>query len=437
MKKLFLCFIMLLSAAPQIGYGKVYIDIYAPSSRRFPIVIPKFKNIGAGQDKSDIASKTPKTIADDLDFSGFFKVLDPSALSDSVLEGVTSDKIKWSSLSVIGAEAIVTGAFSISSNTVTFELRVFDAVQGKFLAGKKYEGKAEDFRLIAHKFANEVFNILTGEKGIFDTKVAYVTRTEGGNKEICIADYDGNNNKQFTSYRSLTLSPAWSRDGKRLAFTSYKDGNPNMYVMDIGKGNARIISKKKGVNITPDWSPDGEKIALTLNLNNGNSEIYILTEKTGALERIINDPATDVSPSWSPDGKMIAFVSDRTGGPQIFTVELATGKVKRISYNNSSYNTSPAWSPRGDKIAFAGLVDGQYNIFFVSPDGQTHHQLTSREGNNEDPAWSPDGRFLAFCSSRSRQKEIYIMRADGTGQKRITFGRGDKSDPAWSPMAVN
>ncbi|MEI6126801.1 MAG: Tol-Pal system beta propeller repeat protein TolB [Pseudomonadota bacterium] len=437
MKKIFLILLLFISLLPQTGHAKVYIDIFSPSSRRFPIVVPNFKNIGSEQDKDNIASKTPKVIADDLEFSGIFKILDSSALGDYALDGVTSDKIKWDSLSIIGAEAIVTGSFRISAGTITFELRVFDAVQGKFITGKKYEGRAEDYRLIAHKFANEVFNTLTGEKGIFDSKIVYVTRSATNDKDICMADYDGNSSKQITNYHSLTLSPAWSRDGKQLAFTSYKDGNPNMYVMDIGRGNARIISKKKGVNITPDWSPDGEKIALTLNLNNGNSEIYILTEKTGGLERVTNDMATDVSPSWSPDGKMLAFVSDRAGGPQIYTVELTTGKVKRISYNDSNYNTSPAWSPRGDKIAFAGLVEGQYNIFLVSPDGQSHQQLTGREGNNEDPAWSSDGRFLAFCSSRTGQKEIYIMRADGTGQKRITFGKAEKSDPAWSPSGTN
>lgn len=436
MKKNILFFILFLSLAPQTVCGKVYIDIFSPSSRRLPILVPKFKNTGSEQDRENIATKAPKVIADDLEFSGFFKILDPSALDDSIVDGVTSDKIKWESLSIIGAEAIVTGAFRITSSTVTFELRVFDAVQGKFITGKKYEGKIEDYRLIAHRFANEVFFSLTNEKGIFDTRIAYVVRIPGNNKELCITDYDGTNNKQLTNFQSLTLSPAWSQDGRRLAFTSYKDGNPNLYVMDVAKGNARIISKKKGVNITPDWSPDGEKIALTLNLNNGNSEIYILTEKTGGLERLTNDFSTDVSPSWSPDGKWIAFVSDRSGTPQIFSLEVATGRVKRLTYEGS-YNTSPAWSPRGDRIAYAGLVEGQYNIIIVSPDGQSHQQLTSREGSNEDPAWSPNGRFIAFCSSRNGQKDIYIMRADGTGQKKITFGRGDKTEPAWSPYATN
>jgi len=435
MKKLVLFAIAITLLLPQFCFAKVYIDIFSPSSRRFPIVIPKFKNTGIESDRDNIAAKAPQVIADDLDFSGSFKIIDESALGTSVLEGLTSDQIKWQDVSMIGAEAIVTGGFSITGGTVTFELRIFDAVQGKFLTGKKYEGKREDYRLIAHRFANEIFKTLTGIDGIFETKIVYVRRFID-NKELCLCDYDGANYKQLTSYRSISLCPAWSRDGKRIAFTSYKDGNPNLYVMDFVRGTTRLLSKKKGVNITPDWSPAGDKIALTLNLNNGNSEIYVLHERSGSLERMTNDFATDVSPSWSPDGAWIAFVSDRAGSPQIYSLEVATGRVKRLTYEGS-YNTTPAWSPRGDRIAYAGLIGGRYTISITTPDGQFHQQITGREGNNEDPAWSSDGRFLAFCSSRSGQKDIYIMRSDGSGQKKITLGKGDKVEPSWSPCGVN
>ncbi len=434
MRKIVLFAVTVSFLLPQFCFAKVYIDISSPSSRRFPIVIPKFTNTGSEPDRDNIASKTPQIIADDLDFSGSFKIIDADTLGRSVLDGLTSDRIKWEDVSMVGAEAIVTGGFSIAAGTVTFELRIFDSVQGKFLAGKKYEGRREDYRLIAHRFANEIFKTLTGSDGIFDTRIAYV-RSFIDSKELCIADYDGGNYKQLTSYGSLSLCPAWSRDGKRIAFTSYKDGNPNLYVMDFARGTTRLVSKKKGVNITPDWSADGDRIALTLNLSNGNSEIYVLHEKSGNLERMTNDFSTDVSPSWSPDGAWIAFVSDRAGSPQIYSLEGATGRVKRLTYEGS-YNTTPAWSPRGDRIAYAGLIDGRYNIFITTPDGQLHQQITAREGNNEDPAWSPDGRFLAFCSSRSGQKEIFIMRSDGSGQKKITLGKGSKAEPSWSPYGL-
>ena len=424
----------LCAAAAQPAHAKVYIDIFNPSSRSMPIVISPFKSSG-DFDREGIGSKAAQVIADDLDFSGVFKALDAGAAGGPLVDG---ERIRWDLVSMLGAEAIVTGSVRLSSGAAVFELRLFDAVQQKQMAGKQYQGRAEDYREIAHRFSNEVFKTMTGAKGVFDTKIAYV-KSDLPNKDIAIGDYDGANTRMLTNYRSLTIGPAWSHDGRQIAFTSYKDGNPNCYILGVdlyrgtARGNAKLVSRKKGVNITPDWSPEDEKIALTLNLNNGNSEIYIQTLATGALERVTNDWATDVSPSWSPDGRMLTFVSDRTGGPQIYTVDLAAGRFKRISYNESSYNTSPAWSPRGDRIAYVGQAGGRYNIFVTSTDGQYQQQITSGQGNNEEPAWSPDGRFLAFSSTRSGQKEIYIMRADGSGAKRITYAKGSKAEPAWAP----
>lgn len=430
--------LLMCATVPQAAQGKVYIDIFNPSSRSLPIVIPPFSASG-DFDREGIASKAAQVIADDLDFSGVFKAIDPSAAGRALVDG---DTIKWDMVSMLGAEAIIIGTVKISSGSAVLEINLYDAVQQKQMVGRRYEGMVEDYREIAHRFANEVFKTMTGARGVFDTKLVYV-KSDLPNKEICISDYDGAGARQVTNYRSLTLGPAWSHDGRQLAFTSYKDGNPNLYVLEIdiyrgtAKGTAKLVSRKKGVNITPSWSPDDAKIALTLNLNNGNSEIYIHTLATAALERVTNDWATDVSPSWSPDGRMLTFVSDRTGGPQIYTVDLSTGRFKRISFNESSYNTSPAWSPRGDRIAYVGQVGGRYNIFISSTDGQYQQQITSGQGNNEDPAWSPDGRFLAFSSSRTGQKEIYIMRADGNGAKRITFGKGAKTEPAWSSSLSN
>lgn len=426
------------ACAAATAQAKVYIDIYNPSSRSMPIVIAPFSPSG-DFDRQGLAAKAARVLEGDLAFCGIFRPLDAGAAGAALVEG---GAVRWDRVSLLGAEAVITGQVKLTAGSAVFELRLFDAVQQRQMAGKQYQGRAEDYREIAHRFANEVFQTMTGARGVFDSKIAYV-RSERRGKEIAVCDYDGADGRLLTTYGSIALGPAWSHDGRHLAFTCYKDGNPNLYVLGVdlyrgrARGSAKLVSRKKGVNITPAWSPDDKRIALTLNLNNGNSEIYIHTLATAALERVTNDWATDVSPTWSPDGRMLAFVSDRTGGPQIYTVDLATGRFRRISYNNSRYNTSPAWSPRGDRIAYVGQTGGRYNIFISSTDGQYQQQITSGQGNNEDPAWSPDGRYLAISSSRTGQKEIYIMRADGTGAKRITSGKGTKTEPAWSTSITN
>ena len=425
------CLIAILLITPAAA--KVYIDINAPSATRVPIIVPPFQNTGSQPDVQKLSKRMASIISTDLEFSGLFRIIDHKLLNKAYLRGVTRNQIKWDSLSVTGAEAIVTGAFSVSNNRVNVELRLFDAVQGRFIMGKKYSGTLKEHRLICHRFASEIFKELTGASGMFETGIVFVMRT-GGNKELYYCDYDGSNQRRLTTYNSLTLSPSFSPDASMLAFTSYRAGNPDLYLMHLAQGRTEKISSKKGINISPDWSPDGKKIALTLSLKDGNSEIYTLDINSRKLERITKHWATDVSPKWSPDGKHMAFVSSRSGNPQIYILTIANRTVRRITFGKGKYNTSPAWSPRGDRIIYAGMTGGKFNINSISPSGSNYRQLTAGQGNNEDPSWSPDGWYITFSSNRTGRSEIYIMRADGTGQKRITFGNDEKYDPTWSPI---
>ena len=429
----FYAVLMCLTALACPLQAKVYIDIHSPSSTRLPILVSPFRSTGSGQGKQQLAPAMARVLSDDLDFSGFFRLLDPGAVDDACLRGITASTIKWDALSIIGAETIVTGGIrSDRPGALSAELRLFDAVQGKFITGKKYSGSAGDHRIIMHRFADEIFRKLTGEKAIFTTRIAYV-KSDGTKKEIYLMDYDGHGDAKFTRHGSLSLSPAWSPDGKHLAYTSYRDGNPDLYIQNTKTGVFKKMSRKKGINIAPSWSPRGGKIALTLSLNNGNSEIYTLAVRNGKLERLTHNWATDVSPSWSPDENKIAFVSSRSGTPQVYCLDQKRGRIKRLTFEGN-YNTSPAWSPRGEWIAYTGRTNGKFNLHRVSDDGQFTQQLTVNQGNNEDPSWSPDGRCITFSSDRTGQKEIYIMRADGTGQKKVSHGPGEKADPAWSPL---
>ncbi len=412
--------------------AKVYIYIDAPATSKFPIAVPDFKNMNTVPDPKHISSSLATVISDDLKMSGLFRVIDSEAFwEDSATSDITGNSINWGAWSMVGAEALVKGGFYQEKDGIRIEVRLFDVIKGSFITGKRYFGKPDDLRLISHKFSDEIMYRLTGERGIFQTQIAFVS-DRSGHKEVYLMDFDGHNVVQVTNHRSIALSPAWSPDGKKLLFTSYKKGNPDVFVRELFYGREKMVSHYSGLNIAPEWSPDGKKIVLTLSQDDGNSDIYIINPRGEKIKRLTKAWANDVSPCWSPDGKAIAFVSNRAGSPQIYIMQLKTGKIKRLTFEGS-YNTSPAWSPRGDKIAFAGIQDGTFAIFTINIDGSGLNRLTYGPGSCESPSWSPNGRHIAYSSNRNGSKKIYLMLVDGSGQKAVTKGKGNDTSPSWSP----
>ena len=431
-KKVVAVVVLLLIGVVGSLAAKVYIYIDSPATTEFPIAIPDFKNLGSVPDTKKVATALSSVIAQDLEISGLFRLVNPETfLENPDSSDITSDSINWRDWTAIGAEALIKGGYSQEGSRVMVEVRLFDVVRGDFITGKRYSGKPDDLRLISHKFADEVMYRLTGQKGVFQTRIAFVS-DRSGQKEVYLMDFDGRNRQKVTSHRSITLSPAWSPDGKTLIFTSYRDGNPDVFTREVLYGREKKLSYRKGLNIAPDWSPDGKKIVLTLSQEDGNSDIYIINLLGEKISRLTREWANDVSPCWSPDGKEIAFVSNRSGNPHIYIMEVKTKKVRRLTFEGK-YNTSPAWSPKGDKIAFAGRRNNTFEIYTIYKNEGGLRQLTFNSGSNESPTWSPDGRHIVFSSSRSGVKKIYIMRADGSGERAITWGKGNDTDPCWSP----
>jgi TolB protein len=411
-----------------------YIDIRNPFLRRIPLAIPLFKNEIGTAEEAGLSESSADLLSASLEFTGYFKILDRQAfLFDPQSDGILAPQINFENWTVIGAELLITGLYEEDHGKIAMELRLFDTFKGRRILGKKYSGKTADQRRIIHRFCGEVIQYLTGSKGMFASKIAFLS-TGSGNKEIYSCEFDGYNPQQLTRNHSITLFPAWSSNGRYLAYTSYKKGKPDLFIKNLAEMQEISITKK-GLNITPAWVPGKFELAATLSFS-GDQEIYLLTGSGKIIKRLTDMRGSDLSPTWSPDGKKLAFVSNRSGNPQIYIQDMDSGKVRRLTYEGN-YNTQPSWSPRGDKIAYASFEDDHHNIYVIDIEGLKPLQLTYESGDNEAPSWSPDGSLIVFSSTREGPSRIYVMTASGTDQRRLLVLNGEQTNPKWSMNDFN
>ncbi len=426
------CLVFLLFAVAFCAVANaqtIYLDITKPNFQRIPIAVPDFKRMSSEQ--SQLAREMGQLLQNDLDFSGMFRPLDPRGfLEDPQVMGLNASDIKFPDWKRIGADFLVRASYQVQGQSIRMEARLFDVVGARMIKGKAYDGDVRNWKSMVHDFADEILLALTGERGVFDSKIAYVQKTPGG-KEIFYCDFDGSNPVQVTHDNSLALSPAWSKDMSRLAYVSYRDKAAKVYALNVKTGAQSVLCGYPGMNLSPAWRPGRNELAVTLT-KDGNSDIYLVSGTGQIIQRLVQGWSIHVSPDWSPDGQKLAYVSNESGNPQIYILDLASGQKKRLTFSGT-YNTSPAWSPKGDWIAYSGVAGGHHNIFIIRPDGSDNHQLTSGEGSNESPTWSPDGRMIAFSSTRQGGPAIWVLLTNGTGVRRLTRQGGAQELPDWSP----
>ncbi len=427
-----LLLVVLLLAGGRTAFGKVYIDIDSPAFRQFPIAITDFEKLegSAAAPEDNLSAWFSDTLANTLRITGYFNPLNKKAfLEDKVNSGKNPGSIVFGDWMAIGAEYLVKGDFSVQAGTLTADFRLFDTVRGVLLTEKKYTGRKEDKAAMVQGFAGEILLALTGERGVFDTKIAFVKK-EGKTSDIYAINFDGTGLTRITNFQSIAMAPRWSPDGKRLSFTSYRDGKPDLYLRDQA-GKIRKLAGYEGINLAGSWSPDGKKMLITLS-KDGNPEIYLLDMESNLLRRLTYQFSIDVSPCWSPDGSKIAFVSDRSGSPQIYIMDADGANAKRLTYEGN-YNTSPSWSHKGNRIAYEGFTSGNFQVFSINADGSDVQQLTFDAGNHEYPTWSPDGRYIAFCWLKGNAAEVDIINANGTNRRQLYGTSGGLTGTAWSP----
>lgn len=396
-----------------------------------------FPTIQATRDTAGKLRSVREISMTDLDFSGLFDFLNPSAfVEDPAKAGVLPGTFKMTDWSSIGAEFVVKGKGSVDASGVTLEVYLYAVSNGKQLLAKRYKATEESLRKMAHTVSNDILFALTGKKGPFTSKIAFVS-DKTGKKEIYVMDYDGSNPIKVTSRFQHAMSPAWSPDGKNIVFTAVTKNaknvrNHNLFVYDLPSGKINMLSNRQGINSGAVYSPTGKKqLALTMSFP-GNAEIFLMDPATKVVQRITNSFGLDVDPSWSADGKWLAFVSDRSGRPMVYKMEASGANVQRLTYAGY-YNATPTWSPAGNKIAFAGWDAGKFDIFIMNPDGTNIERLTKNMGNNEDPDFAPDGYFIVYSSNRKGKKNLYITNVDNTVHRQITSDFGNCESPRWSP----
>lgn len=424
-KLLLLVFAALALAEP--ARAQVRSTIIGPGVKRFPIAISSLKEI-AGSGGTD---QFTRVLGRDLELSGIFRVIP----SDTYIEspqgsGVTAESINFDNWSVIGALALIKGSMERQGDDVSIEARLFDVAQHKQLAGRRFRGRAADEPRMANRFADEVIQYFTGERGPFDSQIAFLSTRGGRFKDVYVMSANGEGVRRVTNENTLNLSPSWTPDARGLVLTSYRSGNPDLFSIALPRGTFTRLSSLRGLNLGGRWSPDGRRLAVTLEYD-GNTDVALLNADGSLLRRLTDHWAVDVSPSWSPDGQQLAFCSDRSGAPQIYIMNADDGAARRLTASGS-YNTSPSWSPKGDRIAYASRIGGRFQIFTVKRDGSDVKQVTSGAGSNEDPSWSPDGRYLVFSSTRRGASKLYLADADGAYQAELTEGNGSDSSPSWS-----
>lgn len=402
-----------LVTSPVLGQ-KVYVDVTSAGIRKLPVAIQAFQG---GKEISDV-------VRDDIDYTGLFYCIQDSAHIERPEQPF--NPANWRATQ---AEIVVKGQV-VRDKRLSVVISVYDVSEGREVLRKEYSASNELYRPLAHAIANDIYKLLTGQQGIFRTKIAFVGEKAKG-KELIIMDWDGHRQNELGIKAEILLTPRWTTDGSKLIYSKQINREWGIFVLDINNMQEKNIAASKGLIMSGNFLP-GNKEFVFVSSKDGNADIYIGDIINMKTKMLTSSPWIDVSPSVSPDGKRLLFVSNRAGSPQIYLAGIDGSNPKRITFEGS-YNTSPVWSPKGDKIAYTSMTAGRHQIFLMNADGSNPIQLTTA-GNNEDPSFSPDGRYIAFTSDRDGVKGIYLMRIDGEGQKRITPRGSKASNPSWSTI---
>lgn len=407
------------------------IEITRAADSAMPIAIVPFGwDAAQGQPPVDIAG----VVSADLARSGQFKPLPVENMLERPSMGAD---IKFENWRIIGTDSLVVGNLSRSADGIyTVNFQLFDVIKARQLAGQSFRVQAKSLRGVAHSIADVVYEILTGEKGAFNTRIAYVVSvktTAGQEYRLEIADTDGYNAQTVLRSKQPIMSPNWSPDARRLAYVSFENHRPEVFIHSVFEATRESVAAYDGINGAPIWSPDGRYLALTLS-HNGNPDIYVMELASRRLRQVTRNSAIDTEPAWIPNGRELIFTSARSGGPQLYRTSLDGSNPQRLTFEGS-YNAAPSVSPDGRSVAMVHLHQGQYQIAVLDLKSGLFRILT--DGRlDESPSFAPNGSMLLYATQQGNRGVLAAVSADGRTRQRLAFSEGDIREPTWAPFPL-
>jgi TolB protein len=410
----------LLASSAGYAIAQFRVEVSGVGLTQLPIAIATFR--GEAQSPQKIGT----IVKADLERSGLFRAVDTAGVVAD--ESTRLDLAAWRQK---GADAIVTGSVSpLADGRFDVRLRLWDTVRGLDLGGQSYTVTQADLRLSAHRISDFVYEKLTGEKGIFSTRIAYVTKV-GTRFNLWVADSDGEGAQSALTSPEPIISPSWSPNGSQLAYVSFESRKPVIYAHDVATGKRRLLANFRGSNSAPAWSPDGKQLVATLT-RDGGSQIYAIGLNGGEPKRLTQSSSIDTEPTYSADGKTIYFVSDRGGSPQIYRMSPSGGNPERVTFTGS-YNISPAVSPDGRWLAYVSRVGGAFKLHVMELASGKVTPITDTAGD-ESPSFAPNSRLIVYATNQQGKEALMTTTLDGKIKARLSGASGDIREPDWGPF---
>lgn len=415
---LVLC-LSLLTVAHTFAQDHLDIQISGVGASQIPVTVAGFANEAA------VSRKVTDIIKADLARTGLFRLVG----TDAVLpESASVDYAKWKAN---GADALVIGSVEKTADgKVDVRYRLFDLGKASQLSALSMVAPAQMTRVTAHKIADDIYEKLTGIKGMFSTRIAYVVRA-GNEYRLEIADSDGEGRQVALRSKEPIISPSWSPDGTRVAYVSFEAKKPVVYVQNLVTRQRIAVANYKGNNSAPSWSPDGSRLAVALS-KNGYTQIYTVNATGGSLRQLTNTRSINTEPQFSADGQWIYFTSDRSGGPQIYKTGVNGGDARRVTFAGS-YNISPRVSPDGRSLAYISRRNGGFQLYLMDLENGQEQRL-SDTSRDESPSFSPNGQFIMYATGAGRRGVISVVSVDGRVKQRLTMKSADVREPSWGPF---